>query len=226
MTNLPPSPANIFVPQQLDSFNLPEVVNYTDRQKLVFAPYSPKGSLNEEQNYDYLFDDTADIDDRTIEGAAIRNPEGRGATSDISEEYSMGILKRFDNEEGLDPNIKAIISKYSGAVSLANEETMQSVRNNPELRLELGVYFLGKLETLEEILPQRVAKNHQKNGNASGYENIPGLKSREYASLLALAHLDGTFDPLKSKSDSITTNEAGQTITGQHRVASEMLLFW
>lgn len=208
---------------QPESFNLPNAEVFSPRNEIVFSPYEIEESKKGD-SYDYLFSD----DDLTasIEGAAIREPEGRGVVSDDSKEYSMDILKRFDNEASLDLKIKDIIHRYNGNQDLATEATMDTIRSNKYLRVELGAYFLTKLGDLKDSLPSRVAKNEFKNSTMSGYNQIPKLRSREYASLLALAHLDGTFDPNKSASEEITYDAEGNIKTGQHRAASESLIFW
>lgn len=210
---------------QPEVFGLPNAEVFSPRNELVFSPYVAEVfGPNKPDNYDYLFGDEDLVG--SVEDAAVRGPNGRGVVTDISKEYSIDILKRFEAEEGLDSKIKEIIHRHNKNQPLVSTTTMDIIRNDKYLRMELGVYFLSKLDSMKDLLPKRVAENTQKNSTMPGYNHIPNLRSREYASLLALAHLDGTFDPEKSLSEQPTYNDRGLVETGQHRVASEMLLFW
>lgn len=198
-----------------------------DRVGLVFAPVDVQDSgVTRSSNYDYLFDPNVDTSNKTVEDAAVRKTEDRGTVTEDSLAYSMSVLDRFDKEEGLDYSIKQIIKNHTGSDKFSSEETVDALRKNKELRTELGKYFLDKLDLNSDMLPARVLNNGNKNSTMPGYSDIPGLKSREYASLLAMAQLDGTFDPHKAMSEEITYDTNGEVVTGQHRVASEMLLFY
>ena len=200
---------------------------FSDRIELVFAPVDIQDpGVGQSTNYDNLLDPNFDISSRTVEDAAIRKTEGRGTVTEDSLAYSMSVLDRFDKEIGLDHNIKQIIKTHAGVDKLSAIETIEAVRINKELRTELGRYFLNKLDTNSHLLPARVLDNGYKNSTIPGYSDIPGLKSREYTSLLAMAQLDGTFDPNKARSEEITYDDQGEVLTGQHRVASEVLLFY
>lgn len=119
-----------------------------------------------------------------------------------------------------DQDIKAIVGPYAREHhGVWREEDMAKVlRDDPELRVQLGVYLLEKLETVGP-LPKRFYGSATKNPNYVGYRN---MTSREYAALLALSMLDGTFknpsgsDPIESK--------YGDIIRGQHRYAAMRIL--
>lgn len=220
------------VPPQAEAFDLPNPEALNARAEVIFSPYAPDAlgggakSPEGEQNYDFLFSDE-DLTQKKVEDAAVRSPEGRGVVTPSSMEYSAAILKRFDSEPQLDAKIKQIIGKHNGSNELGSKNTITAIRENKPLRVELGSYFLSKLEAMHDALPDRVKKNGQKSSDTPGYRDIPGLRSREYASLLALAQLDGTFDPDKvQEGDTTRIDENGNVIDGQHRAATDMLLFW
>ncbi len=82
----------------------------SNRNELIFAPYIPSHAEGgRSPNYDHLFGQE-DLSNRNVEDAAVRTPEGRGVETHTSIEYSMDILKRFENEAGLDSKIKEIIN--------------------------------------------------------------------------------------------------------------------
>ena len=121
-----------------------------------------------------------------------------------------------------DQKIKEMIRDYAGD-KWREEEMPSVVRGNDDLRTELGLYLLSKFDDFETELhmPERVANNSTKNTSHRGYER--GLTSREYAALLAVSMLDGTFDPGRATHDPIEL-EDGQAIRGQHRYAAALLL--
>lgn len=121
-----------------------------------------------------------------------------------------------------DQKIKEMIRDYAGD-KWREEEMPSVVRGNDDLRTELGLYLLSKFDDFETELhmPERVANNSTKNTSHRGYER--DLTSREYAALLAVSMLDGTFDPGRATHDPIEL-EDGQAIRGQHRYAAALLL--
>ena len=98
-------------------------------------------------------------------------------------------------------------------------DVKELLRTDNELRVKLGEFLLEKQDGLR-YLPARFHQNNQtKNANYIGYPS--GLSSREYAALLALSMLDGTYK--KPTSDPIEI-EYGDAIRGQHRYAAMMTL--
>jgi hypothetical protein len=99
------------------------------------------------------------------------------------------------------------------------KDIKELLRTDDELRVKLGEFLLQKQDALT-YLPGRFHRDGQKkNANYSGYPR--GLSSREYAALLALSMLDGTYK--KSLSDPIEI-EYGEAIRGQHRYVAMMTL--
>lgn len=123
-----------------------------------------------------------------------------------------------------DDEIKKMIRSQSGEAW--QEADMAAVlRSNNELRVQLGAYFLEKMEHMDR-LPERVwqnASNNMKNPNFPGYSDI-SMTSREYAAVLALSMLDGTFKAGRSPHDKIGINQYSEVIHGQHRYAAHQVL--
>lgn len=93
------------------------------------------------------------------------------------------------------------------------------LRANDEVRTKLGEFLLEKLEGLSYLPSRFNQSNQRKNANHVGYESQ--LTSREYAALLAISMLDGTYK--KPTSDPIEV-EYGDAIRGQHRYGAMMVL--
>lgn len=121
-----------------------------------------------------------------------------------------------------DQKIKEMIRASSGD-KWREKEMPSVVRENDELRVELGLYLLSKFDDFETELrmPERIANNSTKNTSHRGYES--NLTSQEYAALLAVSMLDGTFNPSRAIHDPIEL-EHGQAVLGQHRYAASLLL--
>ena len=130
------------------------------RKKILFKPYSlvvepssPK--QDSEDGYDWLFDDNYVAG--SVEDAAVRKPEfmGRGVATSDSEKYTLDIvMKRFaDNGKQKNSEIAKIINKYlrSGDV-IGSRKSMLEIRNNADLRYELGDFFLKRQELYKDAL--------------------------------------------------------------------------
>ena len=95
------------------------------------------------------------------------------------------------------------------------------LRNDDVLRAQIGEYLLEKAKT-DHYMPARIAGNEQKRPSHRGYE-YANLSSQEYAALLAVSMLDGTFKSDGGRSDPIELSY-GQAVRGQHRYAALQLL--
>lgn len=124
-----------------------------------------------------------------------------------------------------DGDIKSIVGEYAREYHGAfREEQMANVLFQDEaLRLRLGEYLLEKIEQndIKRSLPSRFFRpDDMKNPNYVGYKK---MTSQEYAAVLALSMLDGTFKAPSGDSDPIES-EYGDIIRGQHRYAALRLL--
>jgi hypothetical protein len=116
-----------------------------------------------------------------------------------------------------DADVKDIVRNYTSKDAWREEDMAKLVQENEELRTELGIHLLTKLHEMTH-LPGRFSTSETKNPNYRGYRK---MTSHEYAAVLALSMLDGTFK--KSQGDSIES-DYGEIIRGQHRWGAHMAL--
>ena len=131
-------------------------------------------------------------------------------------------------------NIKSIIDEYASyGVETGFDgfkKTINEIRKNHELRCRLLEFFQKKLEVIRQLspddLPERVRYDdpgNLKHPNHPGYPDK--MTSSEYAAVLALSMIDGSFDPdLEDRMESGTRKD-GTPIYGQHREAAWTILF-
>src|SRR3989344_3850521 len=124
------------------------------------------------------------------------------------------------SDPNLDPKIKGIIDHYAPNAKTAEQKVL-AVQQSPQLRQKLAGYFLDKAETIKDRLPDRVADNKAYKLLGTGYKD---MRPREYASLLSISKLDGTFKEDQAIYDPISSSKRGKVVAGQHRAASEELL--
>lgn len=121
-----------------------------------------------------------------------------------------------------DREVKAIVEKYATPERWRTEDMHELIRENNELRVELGEYILQKLESSSIALPDRVLRNGQKNINYTGYD-YPNVSSHEAVALIALSMLDGTFK--RTPHDPVEIDEStGSVVRGQHRWTAANIL--
>lgn len=125
-----------------------------------------------------------------------------------------------------DKIINSIIGKHLTPEVNSYENLVGFIRENCALRLELGKYLMQKVHEHRSIMPERLQQSHgEKSPNHPGYDYK--LNSDEYAALLALSMLDGTFISKRSLSDPVEfVDRRNDTAVngGQHRLAAVRLL--
>lgn len=164
--------------------------------------------MNEEEHLKRLFAFPDKMDDRMY----MRTSVTEQSLADARSAY------RNTTQE-----IKKIFNTYSDRGYMTELEAAEALRENYLLRMELGKYLVDQLR-LMEFLPSRLSNDSEiKRPNVQGYEEI--LSSKEYAALLAIAMLDGTYKD--SKGDPIvigTRYDGGEVTNGQHRFAAQEVL--
>lgn len=131
-------------------------------------------------------------------------------------------------------NIKSIIDEYApygiGDDFEDFKQTINEIRKNRQLRCQLLKFFEGKLETLRQVapdsLPERVRYDdpgNLKHPNHPGYPDK--MTSPEYAAVLALSMIDGSFNPELEENIESDRRKDGTPIYGQHREAARIVLF-
>lgn len=130
-------------------------------------------------------------------------------------------------------NIKSIIDEYApyGVETGLDgfKKTINEIRKNHLLRCRLLEFFGRKLEVMRQLspddLPERV--KHNDPGNLK-HPNHPGcsdkMTSSEYAAVLALSMLDGSFSPELEENIESDRRKDGTPIYGQHREAAHVVL--
>jgi len=143
----------------------------------------------------------------------------RGRTTPESVEQAK-LAMRYVDSKIKDIYLNAVIEQ---GIDLSQTTPNEIIRTNHELRADILVYLLDKLDDPDYKLrlPSRFYGQSLKSPNHSGYEDK--LTSREYAGLLALSMLDGTFKGRAS--DPIEVPGYGKETVGQHRYAAMQALF-
>lgn len=125
-----------------------------------------------------------------------------------------------------DKIINSIIGKHLTPEVNSYENLVGFIRENSALRLELGKYLMQKVHEHRSIMPARLQQSHgEKSPSHPGYDDKLG--NDEYAALLAISMLDGTFISKRSLSDPVEfVDRRNDTAIngGQHRLAAVQLL--
>ncbi len=192
-----------------------------DRQKLIFAPISKKSSeASGESSFDRLFDQNYEMSNLSTEAAAIRSSVDREPNKE-SKKAAEDIMM----DRALNPDVKEIIASFAPNAKSA-KELVGIVRVNAQLREVLADTMLNRLELYKDILPDRVRNNVQKNPNHKGYSSDSPIYAREYAVLLALSKLDGSFHyDNVAEADGVQVDSSGKVLLGQHRFAADLVLY-
>lgn len=190
-----------------------------ERQRKLFAPFSkPEEEVEQLVNYDYLFSSQDQPELSVGRAAVIKSKDSIRTTTEESErEAAIELIS-----PAIDPVIIAIISQHVPETA-TSVERVKAIYNDAAVREELARYILGKINKVIHKMPDRVVRNTQKKPDWIGYEGY--ITSREYATLLAISMLDGSYKREPSMQDfGIEYDKNGQVILGQHRAAARLLL--
>jgi len=106
-------------------------------------------------------------------------------------------------------------------------EAVDALRNDADLRYDVAVHFLKKLDKMVESSPGSFGARIVRNGEKSNdYMRLPvRTSSREYVAYLALAKISGMFNYKVDSADVFQdVNERNEIVLNQHRHASDMLV--
>jgi hypothetical protein len=177
--------------------------------------------------YDFLWDEEDEYQGQlhlNTQEAEIRR-EQENNYSVVTNQSRAQAAARLQLAGTKDAVIHEIIENYreSSVTPKSDLDLVDSIRADADLRYELGDYLYNeKLYRRLHMMPNRVKANSEKNIKNRGYDGRKRFTSQEYAVLLALSMLDGTFqDP---GTDRIELAANGQVKSGQHRAAAEELL--
>ncbi|HVW23638.1 MAG TPA: hypothetical protein VHB51_04130 [Candidatus Saccharimonadales bacterium] len=124
-----------------------------------------------------------------------------------------------------DYKLRAIVDDYKAKNGLTNlTDVVDALRTDAALRLRAGEYFFDKINKIgyHANMPRRVAIDDEKRPTKS-LSPVQHLKSREYAALLCLAKVDGSFNQAMAE-NIYGYDENGVATHAQHRTAADLVL--
>ncbi|MBC7868906.1 hypothetical protein H7X69_01885 [Candidatus Saccharibacteria bacterium] len=130
------------------------------------------------------------------------------------------------NSMKYDIGLKEILKKYSFAE--ASLDAVDAIRTDKNVRYDVGVYLLDKLNNAVKRNPRGygdrlVANGQKRSDNHSRF--AADTTSREYATCIALAMLDGSFNGDRQLADDNLKHDSnGKIINAQHRDAARSIL--
>jgi hypothetical protein len=147
-------------------------------------------------------------------------------------EGTVAASKKWQAQLRYDTEASRVLEAHLGErwMALDPASLAAALRKNADLRFAMGSMYLNRLD--EAIsLPQRVSDNTEKRPNMQGYpSNLRSAqgyprnpRAKEYAAVLALSHLDGTFDPARETvfaTKPADFDELGWPMIDQHRAAA------
>jgi hypothetical protein len=175
-----------------------------------------------------------DIDGNRLRESSEQGIRGRDKVSIKSFYSSMNSLKGLVYTGR--SKINNIINEYAPYDVETDFEgfkkTINEIRRNRQLRCRLLEFFEKKLEAIRRLSPYSLSERVYYNdlGNLK-HPNHPGypdkMTSSEYAVVLALSMIDGSFDPDSDSKDQVKSGEYkdGTPMCGQYREAARKILF-
>lgn len=197
----------------------PEAIQLDERQRAIFAPFVEELPALTDEDFGKIYDRLFDYSwkgNQTSEAAAVR---GHPTFNRVPTEESIKTAeRRVINLR--DFYIRDIVYSLRPDVRSA-ADTVTALRTDAQVREAVAGYFLGKVRTLPN-LPDRVLRNDQKTPRTPGYFK-GSIFGQEYAALLALAMIDGSYKP-PGEGDAMEYGSGGEAKLGQHRHTAELLL--
>lgn len=197
------------------------------RNEVLFAPVHDTEIMNETETDAHLQAVLDGTFEGSIEQADMRRHEnGRARVTDFSEKEAA---RAVDVAKHHNKYVRDLLETHAPHVPSADLPAI--IRTNEKLRVALGECFLQTFDATSGHLPENVVRSHSKSAGHLGYRDVErqlGTKitSREYTVMLALAMLDGTFDPVAAGVNPIQYNSvSAPTKGGQHRLAAKLLLY-
>jgi len=208
----------------------------SDQQKKRFHSVQAQPALiKEPEDYSRLLDSAVELGEEKVQSSISHSPtENLRLPTEESKKQAQEFLA--NNRYLLDEDILKIAQCHNGSDFVRSEDLSEIVRSNSDLRLDLARYFLSKIEGHNSTkFPDRLLRNTDKSTGAYGYEEMP---SRDFAILLALAVLDGSYRHGRAGADSVHIGERTlypgidslasikekYVVRGQHRAAAALLL--
>lgn len=188
----------------LDESDSPELNRFDERVLKRMKPLETdvdgmlfKDEPVRENYFDHLYDRNYEPPN-DVEAAAVRNPKGVPIS-----ENSFNAAEKVINGLAKNPFLMQIINP-EGALDpeVDSKEIMNNIRSSYLTRCHLFEYLTFSLDTLARVNPGALADRVRSNseGNLKTPNHLGGdyykdrMRSREYAVVLAIAMIDGSFD--------------------------------
>ncbi|MGB3024138.1 MAG: FHA domain-containing protein [Candidatus Saccharimonadales bacterium] len=204
------------------------------RYERLFKPFlRPARETKGGVDYDTIFDDllkgTAkkqDPENITFPKPDLIEREQQEYDKHVTPEAKAAAVSKLIKAMGSDIVLKDILEKYTPHANI--HEQVDALREDPNLRYAVGMYFLDKLNYLVgedfHTFGRRIYKNEDKQPDSRQFLPLKDMKSREYAAYLALAMIDGSFNPSKVTSIDVIARNSNYELIGQHRHAALRIL--
>lgn len=175
-----------------------------------------------ENYFDHLYDKNY-VPSNNVEDAAVRNPKGVPVS-----ENSFNAAKEVIGSLATNPFLMQIINPEG---TLDPRVIMNNIRSSYLTRCRLFEYLTFSLDTLARVNPGALADRVRSNseGNLKTPNYLGGdyykdrMRSREYAVVLAIAMMDGSFD-VDRQDKTVTHYRDGRERSGMHRDSARALL--
>lgn len=217
----------------LDESDSPELNRFDERVLKRMKPLETdvdgmlfKDEPVRENYFDHLYDRNY-VPSNNVEDAAVRNPKGVPIS-----ENSFNAAEKVINGLAKNPFLMQIINP-EGALDpeVDSKEIMNNIRSSHLTRCRSFEYLTSRLNNLAVVNPDaladRVFRNPEDNLKSPNY--LGGdyykdrMRSREYAVVLAIAMIDGSFDV--DRQDKTTTHRRdNEDRCGMHRDSARVLL--
>lgn len=213
----------------LDESDSPELNRFDERVLKRIKPLETdidgmlfKDEPVRENYFDHLYDKNY-VPSNNVEDAAVRNPKGVPVS-----ENSFNAAKEVIGSLATNPFLMQIINPEG---TLDPRVIMNNIRSSYLTRCRLFEYLTSRLNNLAVDNPRALADRVRSNseGNLKTPNYLGGdyykdrMRSREYAVVLAIAMIDGSFDV--DRQDKIITHyRDGKGRCGMHRDSARVLL--
>lgn len=185
-----------------------------------------------DKNYDFLFgtDEEHDMAIAAFNAKERADEPIRKAQKEhdryINQETRQLAVEQLQRTTSHDRGLRDILREHSfGEVSI---DAVDAIRTDEGLRYDVGTYLLDKLNRSITENPRDYGDRLVMNGNKRNDYHTLGesrMTSRQYASYLALAMIDGSFNgDHQSSTDTVEYDDNGKVINAQHRDAARSIL--
>ena len=217
----------------LDESDSPELNRFDERVLKRIKPLETdvdgmpfKDEPVRENYFDHLYDPNYEPPN-DVEAAAVRNPKGVPIS-----ENSLNAAEEVINSLATNPFLMQIINPEGALDSeVDSKEIMNNIRSSYLTRCRLFEYLTSRLNDLAVDNPRALADRVRSNseGNLKTPNHLGDdyykdrIRSREYAVVLAIAMIDGSFD-VDRQDKMVTHYRGGRERSGMHRDSARALL--